>query len=100
MSMRGDIEYADYLTCPYCGYEHDETETDQHICEGLQYDWECNRCGKFFNYEAAIAKHYTSRVAPCKNGDADHRWVDGSFMLGDVLLCERLERCEVCGETR
>lgn len=57
MNQEQAIHYADQITCPYCGYEDDDSwemteENELH---------ECGNCEKYFDVERHLRITYSSR---------------------------------------
>ena len=60
-----DTEWADYITCPKCGY------VDQEVCEypreldrdGDTTSVDCSECGADFTVSLCVSYNYTTRLA-------------------------------------
>ncbi len=54
-----DHECTDEVVCPWCGYEHQ----DSWELSADDAEWECDECGKPFNYSRYVSVTYsTSKV--------------------------------------
>lgn len=57
MSEPEETYESDGFKCPYCGHSHyDEGGLD----EGVEFDYECESCGKTFTAQFDISYSYTA----------------------------------------
>jgi len=52
-------EYVNFITCPYCGYE-DQDSWKEHMDDGDHIKTNCQSCGKEFRVQCDISIKYTS----------------------------------------
>lgn len=51
---KNEMEYQDYITCPYCGYQ-DKDSWEKGSCG---YDIECKNCGAGLEFETEVTVQY------------------------------------------
>ena len=83
MKVKYNCEYADQITCPYCGYEHED------CWENESCEFNCSHCREKFYLEVETTTTFTSTC-----GDEDHDFVDQPTKEHpDYQLCSRCEEC-------
>ena len=59
-----DTTYTDNLTCPHCGYEHEDFEGEEY---NETITRECDSCEKEFVFEAECVLKFTSKKKLTEN---------------------------------
>lgn len=83
-----------YLECPYCEHDCGDCFDDQHE-QDVEYEHECEECGKKFMFTINYYPSFSSNKADCLNG-GEHQWekIDGI----PVEMFKDKYRCSQCGE--
>jgi uncharacterized Zn-finger protein len=93
--MAIDHEYTDEIVCPYCGAEFSDS------WEFKDDDSpECEECGKKFISRRDISVSYTTKKAPCLNGEAPHIWRSMAEEVAGDVLCKNQYMCHKCNSER
>ncbi len=71
-------EYTKEIVCPYCGEEVGDSWEFNDDCG----EWECNECGKKFNWSRTITVEY-STSADCKDNKEKHKWAEWEYLETD-----------------
>ena len=80
------------IECPYC--EEDNTWNGDSLEQDEQQEMECEHCKKTFVFTASYHVHYSSRIAPCLNGEP-HDWKPIVGYPQEYF--EGKNRCSYCG---
>ena len=95
MTKEIDCENTHEIVCPYCGYEHTDSDAmvddDYYTSQKIK----CERCEKKFMVETIKTTQYYSAKADCLNGTADHDWDDWYRPLPRGF---QYRRCKVCNQ--
>ncbi len=77
--------YADEVTCPYCGYEYNDSW--EFPDDGEE---ECPECGKKFNYTRNVSVSYECYKDCIMNGEQhDFEWRDTNSESGGAYFCKK-----------
>lgn len=82
--MNGHDESSEnYIKCPYCGYEHDDT--DNRADGDFDGEMECSECGKYFEYDVDwTPTWYTKKIEEERDNDTEERDNDNWFHDSDM----------------
>jgi len=82
------------IVCPYCGFEHDDSDAmvddDYHATQKIK----CEQCDKKFIVEIRRTTRYYSAKADCLNG-GEHDWSEWRKAIPSLLLREE-RQCRGC----
>ena len=56
-----------YVQCPYCDHDCGDYFDDMHDPD-VDYEWECEGCGKIFIFVISYTPSFSERKADCLNG--------------------------------
>jgi hypothetical protein len=91
MSNDIDCDYVDAITCPYCGWE-DNDSWEMLMSDGDIEDVECGECGKMFSVSCSVSVSYSSQKL-CKENEEDHEWkeVEGKYNMRKCSICDKYQ---------
>lgn len=93
-----DYKFTGNIVCPYCGIKNlDSWEVNTNIVDGSLGIIECD-CGKKFMAQRYCKITYSTKKAPCMNGEEEHQWekivgIPKEFFEGKY-------RCKICGSEK
>jgi hypothetical protein len=89
---------TDYPVCPYCGEKEDEFG-NIHIDnqqDGAHWNFHCQYCLKTSVVETQVRHYFSSKKAPCLNGE-NH---DFKYKYSNVWRCTWCDEIDYRGDTR